>query len=236
MAREGLRWPNHGPGILLVHGFTGKPADLAPLGDVLGQRGYRVYAPWLAGHGGKPEDLRATTADDWRRGVELALLELVEESAGSGVAVCGLSAGGMLALDLAAHFPVRALVMLNPAGAVRQRMAPLSRVLWPVVPYIRIKDGDYLDRLPVRSVSELLRYIREAHTHASAVRAPSLLLQSEFDGTVRPEASKTLFNLLGSQQKEFEILHSYEHVPKHDAALFTERVARFLDAVFGAHA
>ncbi|MDA8344480.1 MAG: alpha/beta fold hydrolase [Thermaerobacter sp.] len=233
MARVALRWPNRGPGVLLVHGFTDQPASVAQLGEALGQRGYNVYAPILAGHGGTAEELRASTAVDWRRSAELALLELVEGSAGNGVAVCGLSLGGMLAMDLAAHFPVRALVMLNPAAALYERKAPLARVLWPVLPYLRLREGANLDRLPLRSVAELLRYIREARTHASAVRAPSLMLQSEFDTTVRPAASKALFDLLGSRQKEFEILASHEHVPREQAALFAERAGRFLDGVFG---
>ena len=228
-----LRWPGRGPGVLLVHGFTDEPVSIAPLGEFLGQRGYNVYAPLLAGHGGTWQELRASTADDWRRSAELALLELVEESAGSGVAVCGLSLGGMLAMDLAAHFPVRALVMLNPAAGLRERLAPLARMLWPLVPSIRLEQGGNLDRLPLRSVVELLRYMREASAHAHAVRAPSLMLQSEFDPTVRPEASRTLFALLGSRQKEFEMLASEQHVPRGDAPLFTERVGRFLDGVFG---
>lgn len=221
---------------MLVHGFTGQPAHLSAFGTALGERGYNVYAPWLAGHGGTWRDLGAATADDWRRGAELALLELVEASAGSGVAVCGLSLGGMLALDLAAHFPVRALVMVNPAAAVQNRYARLAPLLWRVVPTIRVQPGGNVDRLPVRAVAELLRYIREARAQAPAVRAPSLVLQSEFDHTVRPEASKALFDLLGSRQKEFESLASHEHEPREQAALFAERAARFLDGVFGVSA
>ena len=30
---EGLRWGQDGPGVLLVHGFTGRPDDLAAFGE-----------------------------------------------------------------------------------------------------------------------------------------------------------------------------------------------------------
>lgn len=236
MAHEAMRWPHGGPGVLLVHGFTGRPEDLAPLGEALGQRGYNVYAPCLAGHGETWRELRASRAEDWRRSAELALLELVEEGQGGGVAVCGLSMGGMLAVDLAAHFPVRALALINPAAGVRQRAASLAPLLWPVIPSIRLREGDNLDRLPLRSVAELLRCTREALSHAPAVRAPSLVLQSEFDPMVRPAASKALFERLGSRKKEFESLALHEHVPKEQAPLFAERIVGFLDSVFGVSA
>lgn len=234
MACEGLRFGDDGPGVLLLHGFTGHPEDLGGFGAALGRAGYRAYAPCLAGHGGTPEDLGRTGADDWRRSAELALLELVEQRAGRGVAVCGLSLGGMLAIDLASRFPVRALVALNPAVAVRNRLAPLSRYVWRFVPYVRLRPQDNLERLPLRAVAELVGYIREARAAAGRVQAPSLVLQSEFDPLVRPEASREIYRLLGSREKEFEMLSSHEHVPRQDAAGFESRVIAFLNRAFEA--
>lgn len=233
MATGGLHWPQSGPGVLLVHGFTATPETLRPVGDRLSAAGFAVYAPLLAGHGGSPEDLAATSAFDWRRSAELALLRLVEEQGGRGVAVLGLSLGGMLAVDLAAHFPVRALVAINPAAAVRHRLAPLSRYLWRLVPYVRVGDGPD-DRLSVRAVAELLTYVRETHGVAPRVQAPSLVLQAQDDPTVRPDAAGALYRRLGSRTKEFEILPINEHVPTSDAsvAAVADRVIAFLRRAF----
>src|SRR2546427_411191 len=38
-------------GCLLVHGFTGTPEEMRPLGEALAARGFPVYAVRLAGHG-----------------------------------------------------------------------------------------------------------------------------------------------------------------------------------------
>ena len=225
---EGLRWGQDGPGVLLVHGFTGRPGDLAAFGESLSQQGYRVSAPWLAGHGDGPLELARATAHAWRRSVELGLLELVEEGSGKGVAVLGLSLGGMLAVDLAARFPVRALVCVNPAAGVRRRAAWVAPYLWRVVPFVKIGPAAE-DRVSVHAVAELVRAMRESVLEAGKVRAPALVLQSRHDPTVRPEASRRLFERIGSREKEFEMVPSYEHVPHQDAAAFVTRAARFLD-------
>ncbi|MFA6032646.1 MAG: carboxylesterase, partial [Myxococcota bacterium] len=50
-------------GVLLVHGFTGTPFEMRPLGDGLAAAGYRVACPALAGHATRWEDLEET---GWR--------------------------------------------------------------------------------------------------------------------------------------------------------------------------
>ncbi len=224
---QGLRWGQDGPGVLLLHGFTGVPADLAAFGERLGVSGYSVKAPWLAGHGDGPVELERVTAYQWRRGAEIALMELVEEHPRSGVAVLGLSLGGMLAVDLAARFPVRALVCVNPAAAVQRKAASVAPYLWRLVPYIKI-GPEAEDRLSVHAVAELVRAMRESAAEAPKVRAPVLVLQSQHDPTVRPEASQRLFERFGSREKEFAMLPSHEHVPRRDAEDFVQRIVVFL--------
>jgi len=228
---DGLHWGQGGPGVLLLHGFTGTPEDLRPFGEALGAAGYRAAAPWLAGHGQGPEALGRTSAGDWRRGAELALMQLVEQGCPA-VAVLGLSLGGMLALDLAARFPVGAVVCVNPAAGVRRRAAAAAPYLWRLVAYVPTGPGPD-DRLSVRAVAELLRAQRDAAALAPEVKAPALVLQSRHDPTVRPEAARRLFERIGSRKKEFEMLLSREHVPQVDAEAFVRRAAPFLAEALG---
>ena len=52
-------------GVLLVHGFTGLPAELLLMGRDLNARGYSVLGVRLAGHATRAEDLACTTGEDW---------------------------------------------------------------------------------------------------------------------------------------------------------------------------
>src|SRR2546428_11933352 len=57
-------------GCLLVHGFTGTPEEMRPLGEALTARGFPVYAVRLAGHGTDVADLARTRWTDWFASVE----------------------------------------------------------------------------------------------------------------------------------------------------------------------
>ena len=52
-------------GVLLIHGFTGLPAELRLLGAYLNERGFTVLAIRLAGHGTTVEDLSRMEHEDW---------------------------------------------------------------------------------------------------------------------------------------------------------------------------
>ena len=38
-------------GVLLIHGYTGSPAELKPLGEYMRDKGYSVFGVRLPGHG-----------------------------------------------------------------------------------------------------------------------------------------------------------------------------------------
>ncbi len=56
-------------GVLLVHGFTGFPRDMRPLGEHLNQQGLTALGVRLAGHGTHVDDLTRTHWRDWYRSV-----------------------------------------------------------------------------------------------------------------------------------------------------------------------
>jgi carboxylesterase len=111
-------------GVLMLHGYSGSPDELRPMAGALAAANYSVCGPRLAGHGGVPADLFGVTWQDWLASAEQGLRQLQECC--DTVAVCGFSAGGLLALLLAAREQAAGLILLAPA--LRLRGGALLRV------------------------------------------------------------------------------------------------------------
>lgn len=107
--------PGSGVSALLVHGLTGTPFEMRYLGERLSAAGVRVFAVRLAGHGGTPEELGATSHHHWYESVVDGCERL--RAYGDPIVVVGLSAGGVLATRLALDQgdALSGVVMLAPA-------------------------------------------------------------------------------------------------------------------------
>ncbi|MHB1844142.1 MAG: alpha/beta hydrolase [Deltaproteobacteria bacterium] len=198
-----------GPCCLLLHGFTGSPAELRPLGELLAREGFCAVAPCLPGHGvehGSPAG-RA----DWLEAARAALAELAP--GGEPVRVAGLSMGALLALSLAAERPERvcALALLAPAarltlpGALAARFFAELPFLSRALPSLRKNGSDLRDpkarlwtgpTVPTHGLGELDRLAREAQQAARGVRAPTLVLLGGQDRTVDNRAACALADRL----------------------------------------
>ena len=99
--------------VLLIHGFTGSPWEVRPLGEALAARGFHVQAIRLPGHGVDPEAMAWVTWRDWEHAAEEALKQL---RGFQHVFVAGLSMGALLGMLLAARHPnrVSGLAMMAP--------------------------------------------------------------------------------------------------------------------------
>ena len=96
-------------GCVLIHGFTGSPAEMKPFARRLSAAGVRCYAPLLPGHGTSLDDMEASTAHQWLDGAEQAVRTVIGASAVAGAShrprherlfVLGFSMGGLLTLNL----------------------------------------------------------------------------------------------------------------------------------------
>lgn len=125
-------------GLLCVHGFTGSPHEMRPLGEYFAQRGWHVRGIVLPRHGGFPDLLRGAKWPEWPAAARGALDELAAHS--EHVFIAGLSMGGLIALRLAAEESGRAAsklrgiaVMATPAGLYdpRSRIVRVARFLIP---------------------------------------------------------------------------------------------------------
>ena len=113
--------------VVLLHGFTGSPAELRLLARVLNAQGFGVEAPLLAGHGTRLEDLMEIEPRQWLEQIDALVLRLRNQ--GQRVVVAGLSLGSILALQAGLRHPeVEAVMAYSPpiiSGDPRALIAPL---------------------------------------------------------------------------------------------------------------
>ena len=137
--------PGGSMGVLLVHGFTGLPAELSMMGEYLQQRGCTVLGVRLAGHGTTVEDMSRMTAEDWLDSVRdgYALLRGSCER----VVVAGHSMGGLLAL-------------LHPAQDIARGLPPLfsktDGLVSPILRHFNQADPVVFAKLADNAVDRLL--------------------------------------------------------------------------------
>lgn len=206
-------------GILLIHGFTGTPAEMRLLGERLHAAGYTVLGIRLAGHGTSPHDMIQT---NWRHWYASALDGLTFlRGLCTSIQVVGLSMGGLLALKLAAEYPVDSVAALStPVFLANKRIKflPLYKLFWRFVPK---KSRDYdidpqyfigYDTTPLSCLSSLLELIRIVCDDARRIPCPVLLVQSKRERTVKPASAPYLLERIGSPQKEIFWLEKSGHV------------------------
>jgi carboxylesterase len=226
-------------GVLLVHGFTGSPRSLRPWAEDLVARGYRVELPLLPGHGTRWEDMERTDWTDWYGAAEAAYDALAAQV--DKVAVCALSMGGSLALELAANRPVAALVLVNPSVGTKDKrylVLPLLSKVMRSIPAIGndiaepgVEEGAY-PRTPLKSVVQLMRLWRTVRTHLAVVTAPVLLFRSRTDHVVDPSSAEIILREVGSKRVQEVMLERSYHVATldYDAPVIFEGCADFLAA------
>jgi len=197
---------------LLLHGLSGSPAEVRPVGEALAKAGMRSVGLLLPGHGTRPEDLFAKTRFDLLEAAEDALRGL---AGARRTYLCGLSAGALLAIHLAATVPgIRALALLAPAVAFSHATWLFTEVLGrlPVAPRVLLPKGardvaagddreqvaQAYTAVPLSWGRELRLLAASARKLAPQVRAPSLILSGGRDRTVSVAGARRLALRLGS--------------------------------------
>jgi len=226
-------------GILLIHGFTGTPAELRLLGEYLHRKNFTVLAVRLPGHGTEVRDMEPTTWRHWY-GATIDGLKILSGIC-SEINVLGLSMGGLLALKLASEYPVSSVTALSTPIFLAERRIPLLPLYRKFRRYIPQKRRDYdidplyyvgYDYTPLASLASLLELIDIAKADLPKVRCPALLVQSRREHTVRPESATFILENLGTKQKELFWLKNSGHVVTIDGerALVFSKVAEFLNS------
>ena len=224
-------------GVLLLHGFTGNPASLRPLGESLAARGHTVSCPRYPGHGTRWEELALVGWQDWESEALGALQEINERC--DLVVACGLSVGGAMALHLAVRRPdvVRGVVTINPyVRNWRIAFAPIVRPFHRDVKGV----GDDIkkpgrtevpyDRIPVAAIAQLNRFLRVVRSELPRMRLPLLILHSPEDHVVPRGNTEFVRRRVGAKQKELILLPDSYHVATldNDAETIVARTDEFI--------
>jgi carboxylesterase len=214
-------------GVLLVHGFTGTPYEVRPLGERLAARGITAVGPRLPGHCSTAEALNCTTWVDWVNTME-AELELLSRRCRR-VAVVGLSLGGLIACMLARRAAPTQLAALcalaTPLWLPAHVLAAVRLLSW-VAPRIAtfpkagadirdpvVKRGFPTMRvfplLALRSLVELMPRVRAA---LPAIRVPTLVMHGRNDHVAPPACAAYLHRRVGASDKRLLTLPRSFHI------------------------
>jgi carboxylesterase len=224
-------------GVLLLHGFTGNPSSVRPLGEALAGRGYTVSCPRYPGHGTRWQELASTRWQHWAFSALVALEELKRQC--EGVVASGLSVGGAIALHLGVRRPdlLRGVVAINPyLRNWRMSFAPLIRPFHPSVRGIGDdikKPGNTevpYERIPVVALIQLNRFLRIVRRELPLMRLPLLVFRSSEDHVVPRGNAEMLLRKVGSGDVHLVSLTNSYHVATmdYDAETMFERIHRFI--------
>ncbi len=224
---------------LLLHGFTGNPRYLRGLGEFLAGEGIAVLCPRLPGHGTSVEDMATTGWDDWSRAAHDAYEEVRADH--TRIAVVGLSMGGMLTLEIAAHRrddpKLVGAVALAPAydltWGAKFALATLGRFVrsWPRaeisgVDTDAIREMVVYHKVPIRCARELRRGVRSVRRKLERVRAPLLVVDGKLDNVVPKRSAPTIIKRVASRDIAYETIEESGHLLTVDRG--KERVYRLV--------
>ena len=233
---EGFHLGAGGPAgqVCLMHGFTGSPWDLIPVGEILAGQGFEVHCPRLPGHG-FPDQPEENAWPAWLARGQSCLDDAVAQADGRPVVVAGLSMGALLTLQLArANFDrIAAIATFAPAVEISTFnrvgilvLGGLSRIGLGDMKMPK-GDSDSQDKeaqeenpgsnsfpfSAYRSFGELRLQTRAI---VDEVRTPTLILHGALDETCPVEGSAWLEKSLGASDVERHILARSGHVITRD--------------------
>jgi len=213
--------------VVLLHGYTGAPAELSQLAEALHAQGFGVEAPLLVGHGTCLADLMPVQPSQWLEQVDGVVDRLLDQ--GQRVVVAGLSLGSILAIQAGIRRPaVEAVIAYSPpivSGDPRARIAPVLSLLFPSVP--RPAD-DFIDpstaerlwkypRWPSRCSVRVLDFIASTRKHLGDLHQPLLVMASTLDRVITRRGVELLQQRVGSKRVEVDWLEGSGHVITADA-------------------
>jgi len=227
--------------VLCLHGLTGTPYEVRPLGEACAARGLTAVGPALPGHNASPEALARVSAESWLEAARGELVRLRDQH--STVFVAGLSLGGLLGLALAAEGALDGLAVVGTPLRLYSPLVRLVPLLKHFVPYVRKSDGSDIQddaararhpsytAMPLESVHQLLRLQRSVRGLLGRIRAPILVAHGGRDRTARPTDARRIVDGVASRERELLLLAESGHVVPvdRDGPALSSAVAEFFE-------
>lgn len=220
---EPFYFPGNEVGCLLIHGFTGSPGEMRPLGEHLATAGYTVKGVLLPGHGTTVKDLACTRWPDWYEEVVKGYWQLKEHC--QQLFIIGLSMGGDLALHLAANEEFNGgVVSICAPIFLAKKKAYLSPFLQYFIRYSPKKNygsknyqSFWYDQYPISCTASLVKMLKVIKKELGAIKNPALIIQSTLDKTVDPKSAEYIYENIASTSKELYWLNKSGHIATLDS-------------------
>ena len=211
---------NNKKGVLLIHGYTGTPAELRELGEKLHNEGYTTSGPLLPGHGTTPGDIENYTWEEWYVAVKTAYYELSHSC--EEISIVGMSMGSLLTLVAASELPVKKIVIMStPIYLFDWRV----HFLWFFKYFMKsIKKGARhidapekynvcYDEMPVAGVIEVWALINYCKKEIlSKITVPTMIIQSKTEHTVKATSATYIYKHIASKIKRLVLIKDSKHV------------------------
>ncbi|NOX34604.1 MAG: alpha/beta fold hydrolase [Deltaproteobacteria bacterium] len=221
-----LKHDNEVAGVLLIHGYMAAPEEMKPFAKYLHEKSFTVYVPRLKGHGTAPEDLAKTHYEQWMESVQEAFIVLKHSC--KKIIVGGFSTGAGLALELStkvedikAVFAVAPPMRLQDLGSY---FVPAIDAWNAMIKKIHLENiaKEFIEnhpenphinyvRNPITGIHQLEKLMEYLESKLGTIQKPSLVIQSRKDPVVNPKGTLKLFELLGSNIKEYYIFDYERH-------------------------
>jgi carboxylesterase len=234
---EPFRFEGGSDGVLMVHGFSGSPASMRPMGEWFAAQGLTISAVRLPGHGTSIEDFKRHTWPEWASAVAEGLADL--RSRCTRLVVLGQSMGGALAIHVAAGQPddVDGLALCSPyLFDRRMALVPIGRLFMREVKGVGsdIKkehvDETAYERLPFDAIVTMASFLKIARRDLPTVRTPALVFRPGEDHAIPKGNPERVYDGLASSRKELVDCPNSYHVVTldNDAPMVQQRVLEFV--------
>ncbi|MBQ2220848.1 MAG: hypothetical protein II419_04225, partial [Acidaminococcaceae bacterium] len=175
-------------GVLLIHGYTGAPAEMRMLGNFLQEEsGYTVLGVCLTGHCATVEALEQTTWPDWYEAVEEGVKELHRHC--RHIYIAGQSMGGLLAIKAAAEFSAK--IPFEPLSMQGNGETAIEKATndYSVEKLILLATPVFLQDWRVPFVKLLRYFIPRLHTGQHSYNVPEEYMQGYTEMPTKPVPS-----------------------------------------------
>ncbi len=216
-------------GIVTIHGFTGYPEEMEPLGKFMEENGLYWKNVLLPGHAKNPEELREYRWSDWANKV-MEEIEEAKQNVEKGIFVAGLSLGGLLTLYSLIHdktilggitlaAPIRVfkwyhdVLSMFPIGFwVKNQGDPETSLNDPQFRDIH-RAYEYFHSDNAKDVNNLAKHVRK---RLQKIEAPILIVHSKYDKLVEVSNAYEIFEKTRSKHKYLFLVNRSSHVLTRD--------------------